>query len=237
MNDELILLMDTSFKGLSLVLGKFGETFECLATENYFTNQIAAARISGTVQSLLSTNNLELKDLNKILVSCGPGSFTGIKVGIAFATALASTREDLLLEGVSPLECLGNHEKNVAWFLPATKSQGYLCLGGDEGEKLFAVDLKGDSLSLESEGDRQKISLDILDKYRVKILLPWKNLEEYFKNKNRDFDVLSLIEATSASQAAVIKNLGQNMLKSFGTVEPRYIRKSAPEELLSKKES
>ena len=41
------------------------------------------------VKELLDRNNLEPKDINTIFVAIGPGSFTGIRVGVTFAKVLA----------------------------------------------------------------------------------------------------------------------------------------------------
>jgi tRNA threonylcarbamoyladenosine biosynthesis protein TsaB len=40
------------------------------------------------IDKLLKKNNLALKDVNTIEVSEGPGSFTGLRVGISIANAL-----------------------------------------------------------------------------------------------------------------------------------------------------
>lgn len=41
-----------------------------------------------TIEELLDSQNLELADLQSITVNPGPGSFTGIRVGVAVANAL-----------------------------------------------------------------------------------------------------------------------------------------------------
>ena len=43
------------------------------------------------VDKLLTQNRLTLKDLNAIEVNPGPGSFTGIRVGVSIANTLAQT--------------------------------------------------------------------------------------------------------------------------------------------------
>lgn len=40
------------------------------------------------IEKILNKNRLELKDLQSIKVNTGPGSFTGLRVGIAIANAL-----------------------------------------------------------------------------------------------------------------------------------------------------
>lgn len=41
------------------------------------------------VDELLKENNLQFKEINAIKVNTGPGSFTGLRVGITIANALA----------------------------------------------------------------------------------------------------------------------------------------------------
>lgn len=41
------------------------------------------------IESIFKENNLNIKDLNKIIVVNGPGSFTGIRIGVAIAKTLA----------------------------------------------------------------------------------------------------------------------------------------------------
>lgn len=45
--------------------------------------------VVGTIQSILNRNNLLLEnDINEVIPNTGPGSFTGIKIGITIANAL-----------------------------------------------------------------------------------------------------------------------------------------------------
>ena len=41
------------------------------------------------IESIFKENNLEIKDLEKIIVINGPGSFTGIRIGLSIAKTLA----------------------------------------------------------------------------------------------------------------------------------------------------
>ncbi|MEX2013232.1 MAG: tRNA (adenosine(37)-N6)-threonylcarbamoyltransferase complex dimerization subunit type 1 TsaB, partial [Candidatus Levyibacteriota bacterium] len=41
------------------------------------------------IEKILKEKNITLRDLNSIEVNTGPGSFTGIRVGISIANALA----------------------------------------------------------------------------------------------------------------------------------------------------
>ena len=65
----------------------------------------AAQRALVLVDEVLARAGYELPDIGRIVVGCGPGSFTGLRVGIATARGLALAL-DLPCEGVSTLEAL-----------------------------------------------------------------------------------------------------------------------------------
>ncbi len=64
-----------------------------------------AARLLGLVDSLLDRGGIELSDLDLIAVGLGPGTFTGLRIGIASARALAQAL-GTPLAGVSTLQSL-----------------------------------------------------------------------------------------------------------------------------------
>ncbi|HIE48037.1 TPA: tRNA (adenosine(37)-N6)-threonylcarbamoyltransferase complex dimerization subunit type 1 TsaB [Candidatus Bipolaricaulota bacterium] len=76
-----------------------------------FTSTFHAPRqhgelLSGCVQAVLQMSGLSSEDLELIAVDVGPGSFTGLRIGIAFATALGQARQ-LPLVGVRQTDALG----------------------------------------------------------------------------------------------------------------------------------
>lgn len=61
------------------------------------------SRLPGLVQDLLTQTGISLADIDRFAVVTGPGSFTGIRVGVAFARGLALAMEKPCL-GVTLLE-------------------------------------------------------------------------------------------------------------------------------------
>jgi tRNA threonylcarbamoyladenosine biosynthesis protein TsaB len=72
------LIVDCSGKGVRLVI------------DNCELNEPSARgdELNLLLDRLLSENNLELSQIKRVLVALGPGSFTGIRVGIAFCEGL-----------------------------------------------------------------------------------------------------------------------------------------------------
>ena len=80
-----ILYIDTSNnKEVTVVLKTDGQDF----TEMQALNHRKAQVVLPLVEKLLKEHGLNLKDITAIQVNVGPGSFTGIRVGISIANAL-----------------------------------------------------------------------------------------------------------------------------------------------------
>jgi tRNA threonylcarbamoyladenosine biosynthesis protein TsaB len=71
-------------KLIEVALKKEGQVVEKLADHNQFGSQVLLPLIT----KLLEKNKLEFKDLTGVEVETGPGSYTGLKVGVSVANAL-----------------------------------------------------------------------------------------------------------------------------------------------------
>lgn len=79
------LSFDTCFKQASVSLFLNGEIFT-LAEERAARQSESLAKMT---ENLLIENNVDVKDLNFLLCTKGPGSFTGIRIGLSFMEGLA----------------------------------------------------------------------------------------------------------------------------------------------------
>ncbi len=80
------LFIDSSKRESTLVeLRINGKSFKKEHSSMFRTSQILLPLII----DLLKENNLSVKDINEIEVYPGPGSFTGLRVGVSIASALS----------------------------------------------------------------------------------------------------------------------------------------------------
>jgi tRNA threonylcarbamoyladenosine biosynthesis protein TsaB len=78
-----ILNLETATKNCSVALAKNGKTIACkeIATQNFSH----AEKLHVFIEEILSENNIQFSDLNAIAVSQGPGSYTGLRIGVSSA--------------------------------------------------------------------------------------------------------------------------------------------------------
>ncbi|KIM09755.1 MAG: peptidase M22 [Sulfurovum sp. FS06-10] len=81
-----ILNLETATKNCSVALAKNGKTMACkeIAEQNFSH----AEKLHVFIVEILSENNLQFSDLKAIAVSQGPGSYTGLRIGVSSAKGL-----------------------------------------------------------------------------------------------------------------------------------------------------
>lgn len=71
-------------KIIKVALKKEGEIVASLSEENEYGSQV----LLPLIEKLLKSQKIDFKDLKGIEVETGPGSFTGLRVGVSVANAL-----------------------------------------------------------------------------------------------------------------------------------------------------
>lgn len=119
-----ILAVDTTSKMCSVALLENDEVIDEINLDSGLTH---SENLMPLVKEILEKNKVELKDLELIGVDCGPGSFTGIRIGIASVKAIAEVW-NLPVAEVTALEVLAKNvetEGVIASIIDARNNQVY----------------------------------------------------------------------------------------------------------------
>jgi tRNA threonylcarbamoyladenosine biosynthesis protein TsaB len=123
----LLLAIDTCGPSGSVALGRIpGRDLEILG-QTELAGRTYSATVVSAVAELLRSARLELRDLDGILVVNGPGSFTGVRVGVSAAKGLAQGA-GVPVVALSRLEILSRKSKVPTAALDAHRGEVFLRL-------------------------------------------------------------------------------------------------------------
>jgi len=145
----MILNIETSTTNCSVSLSKQGETFALI--EDNSKEYSHAERLHVYIEKILADNNINAAQLDAIAVSKGPGSYTGLRIGVSAAKGLCFALEKPLIS-VSTLKSLAYQvsiEKGVIIpMLDARRMEVYSAVFDDnynEARQVEAQILEADS--------------------------------------------------------------------------------------------
>jgi len=107
----LILCIDTSLEQASIVLSGDGQVIAGKTNKRQVDH---ASWIHTAIHQLLAENSHSLRDLQAIAVVAGPGSYTGLRVGMSTAKGLCFAL-DLPLITLDTLELMASAQKETKW--------------------------------------------------------------------------------------------------------------------------
>jgi len=118
----LILAFDTATSTATAALVRDGAVLgECTSV---------AVRLLEDVDALLNDAGAEPSDLDALAVGIGPGSFTGVRIGLAAARGLALSL-DVPVAGVSTLDALAAGAPDAIALIDAKRREVFLQRGGE----------------------------------------------------------------------------------------------------------
>lgn len=85
MQKDIILSIETSGDCCSAALSAGGESFDSRFID---TPRMQSSHLAPMIEELLAANSLTVKDCAAVAVSSGPGSYTGLRVGVSLAKGL-----------------------------------------------------------------------------------------------------------------------------------------------------
>lgn len=140
------------------------------------------------VQELLDRNNLCPKDIDVIFVAVGPGSFTGIRVGVTFAKVMAWTLNKKVIP-FSSLELLASTSDKEVVVPLIDARRDYVFAGIYDSELNLLMDDKYILLSdlTEELKKYEKVEFVSLDAFEFSTILPKVDVKKvYDKHVNDD---------------------------------------------------
>jgi len=200
------LFLDTSSKRLSVFLVKDGNI---IYEKNLETINDHAKYVVPFIEEALKNNKLDTKDINKIFVVNGPGSFTGTRIGVTIAKTFAYSNNI----NVIPVSSLKQYI-----FLD-DKYDYYVSMIIDKGDRLYygIYDKDYNDIISDKYSTKDELKKD-LDKINGKtIFISDKEIEEYNTIK-QELNINKLIEYYKDKE-----------INSF-SLKPNYLKKIEVEE-------
>lgn len=229
-----ILGIDTSSMAASVAVIEDNKLI-CEYTIN--TKKTHSQKLMPMIENMLGLSDLNVREIDAIAVCEGPGSFTGLRIGMATAKAIAHVN-DIPVIGVNSLEALAANmnlcDKKICSILDAQRNQVYTGRYQYEGTKLVEIKEIGiqqiDELleELAQSGEQWILVGEAVYKYEDKIR-EIENIEIPAASNN-------VTKAGSLCSVAKVKfDEGKDIFDCY-TVNPLYIRKSQAEEQYEEKQ-
>lgn len=218
------LLLDTSTNVLSIALSTDSSYEERLINGNFSHSEDLLSEI----KSLLGRAGLEIKDLGLLIVTKGPGSFTGLRVGMASMKGFSSALS-IPLVSVPTLdairEAVSVYDKAVVSVIDAKKKRFYISMHYGE-EKIIE--------------DRDGNPEDVIDEMRKypEVLITGPDAKAFAEKVLAiDPSLNAIVDADAPRNLSkAILRLGERKYRQQGADDigegPVYIRRSDAEEAL-----
>lgn len=207
-----LLAVETTSPTGSLCLSKIGQDLTHLTTKTWTKKSSHSEIITLELQDALHQARLELTDITHFAVDAGPGSFTGIRVGVNFIRTLAYAL-DKNVRILNSLEILARQEmiqpQRAIIAIPAIQNYFYA--------QAFTLE-KGRVIGMGSPQSQTKVELDAL--------LARTNAEKIIYPTD--------VPRAETLAQLVFENSEKSLFSGWKDVLPLYVRKSEAEEKLLK---
>lgn len=201
------------------------------------TKKTHSQKLMPMIENILKLSDLDIKEIDAIAICVGPGSFTGLRIGMATAKAMAHVN-NIPLIGVNSLEILGANmdlcNRNICSILDAQRNQVYMnkyILKDDKITELEEISIKAiDELLEEISSSNEDWVLvgEAVYKYKEKI--------EEISNITIPSPANNITKASTLCFVARDKMLANDQVYNCYNINPMYIRKSQAEEQYEEKQ-
>lgn len=226
-----ILSIDTSTMVSSCSISENG-----IVIGDYSVNQekTHSESLVPMVKRLLEDLGLKLRDIDLFAVGVGPGSFTGLRIGMTTIKTFAQVFEKPVI-GVSTLEALAYNIYNEGIIMPVLDARG--------GRTYYGIFSQENGLIKRIEDDEliymDELVAELNGKYSAITVVGEYTDESYDLLKGLD----NVMFARSSSNNIIARNISEIALKKYGSCEiknlddivPNYVRKSQAQRDLEKR--
>lgn len=218
----LILGIDTSTNVGSVAI--YSDTKGILGEITININKTHSENIMVMIDNLFHLTGTTMKDIDKIAVSIGPGSFTGIRIGVAVAKGLACST-NCKIAGINELDIIAKNSTandiEICSIIDARKERGYYCTFKYENNSLKQLEEYSVG-ELRPFLEKRK---EIKTLYLGDGAINYKNLISEITKENCYFAEKSL----TLPRASVLCELAIDKEDNLYTMEPIYLSKSQAE--------
>lgn len=222
-----ILSIDTASKICTVAILEDNKLIKEIKIDNGLTH---SEKLMPIIKEVLDKTSLSLKDIDLLVCDKGPGSFTGIRIGVATVKAFSDSLQIPTI-GVSSLEALAYNVKTdglICSLIDAKNSNVYFSL----------YELKNNTYKLIENYLADKIDnvLNIIKKYNKKITFVGDGAivnKEIILNSIPNCNFTTLNDLSSYSLA--LAGLDSYKSNKFEDVLPLYLRKPQAERMLEEK--
>ncbi len=214
-----ILAIDTSFSALSLAIAGDDQIIANCGLDSGLQHSKVLLSLT---DSLLKAADLSLTDIDLLAISSGPGSFTGLRIGLATVKAWALALDKPLI-AISSLQGLAytamEQDFLICPILDARRNQVYTALFDNQKRLLEDQALKIDDLLQKLQAYQRPILFcgDALKAYQQPIKAALAENAHFAKAERQKFIAAAL------SQIAV-KMYDQGQICDPISLEPNYLR-------------
>ena len=253
MSAPVLLALETSGKSGSVAILR-DEGGELVCDSVLLSPDFGSAKtLAPAIESLLSRNAIEMPRLAAIALLTGPGSFTGLRVGVATAKAMAYALQVPVVE-IDTLDA-------IAQQCPVTSNSVYAVLDAYRGQVFcaeYSIQVIGSASEISKMSSTEILDFQVLldrakkrgigsqtidlcgpgcDRIRKLLADPENGLVELgttISDRIRWIDgPITVPHAESVARLGYAKFLAGDCLDPF-SVQPRYYRGSAAEEVAAK---
>lgn len=224
----LVLAIDTSTKVGSVAL--YSTEKGVLGEISLSNNSNHSEYIMSTIDFLLKACKLNIADVDRVAVGIGPGSFTGVRIGVGLAKGLAYSSEKEIV-GINELEAIASLGGELA-------DKGYKIIPLIDARKervfysIYSQSQEGAVLVQECNPIDGEIR-EIVENHKYdKVLFLGDGAIKYREiiEEGMEFKPLFFMESLNFPRASLIAELGAKREPgNLVTLEPIYVQKTQAE--------